>query len=226
MKAKFFLIGLLSVFIGCGSWQEGALDRAHKDKLIEVAKRVYDSGLTFGTGGDISVRVTGTNRFIIKGTGNCLGDLDLQKLATLTLEGELMEGSPQPSHEADIHQAIYQLRESVGAIMHIHSPYATAWATSGRLIPAVTQQSVTPLRGIAIVPYFPVGTQELIEAVLDAYQNHDTQVVMMQNHGVFVIGSDLYDILYKGEVVENTARIAYVCETLGTPVEFEFPELD
>lgn len=226
MRTRFFLAGLLSVFICCSSWQESALDRAHKDKLIEVAKRVYDSGLTFGTGGDISVRVEGMNRFIIKGTGNCLGDLDHQKLATLTLDGELMEGSPQPSHEADIHRDIYRLRESVGAIMHIHAPYATAWATAGRVIPAVTQQSVNLLRSVAIIPYYPVESQELIDAVLDTYQNHDTQVVMMQNHGVFVVGSDLYDLLYKGEVVENTARIAYFCETLGTPVEFDLPDLE
>ena len=46
----------------------------------------------------------------------------------------------------------------------------------------------------------------------------------MENHGTFIVGKDLYDMLYKAEVVENTARIAYFCNNLGTPRSFEFEE--
>ena len=104
--------------------------------------------------------------------------------------------------------------------MHMHSPYATAWATVGRKIPALTQQSVSTLKELAIVQYNKVGSPELVKAVLDAYRNIQTQVVMMENHGIFIVGTDLYDLLYKAELVENTARIAYLCQALGTPVPF------
>ena len=198
------------------------LDQIYKDKLIEVAARVYAREFTSGTGGDISVRVPGTERIIVKATGTCLGDLDYEKLSTMNLKGEVIGGNPAPSHEADIHAAIYSMRDTVGAIMHMHAPYSTAWASVGKKIPAVTQQSVKPLEALAIVPYYRVGSPELVQAVVEAYRNPGTTVVMMENHGVFVVGRDLYDLLYKAEVVENTARIAWLCNSLGEPKQFEF----
>ena len=198
------------------------LDRIYEDQLIEVAARVYAREFTSGTGGDISVRVPGTERIIVKATGTCLGDLDYEKLSTINLKGEVIGGNPAPSHEADIHAAIYSMRDTVGAVMHMHAPYSTAWATVGKKIPAVTQQSVKPLNSVAIVPYFRVGAPELVQAVVEAYRNPETTVVMMENHGTFVVGRDLYDLLYRAEVVENTARIAWFCKALGEPEQFEF----
>ena len=46
----------------------------------------------------------------------------------------------------------------------------------------------------------------------------------MENHGVFVVGENLYDLLYKAEVVENTARIATLCRDIGSPVEFRYED--
>jgi len=223
-RRAFYLVSF--ILLGCAGrpvqTEEAVPDKAFKDLLIEVAGRVYARELTSGTGGDISVRVPGTERVVIKATGTCLGDLDYAKISTIDLEGKVIEGNPGPSKEAGIHALVYSQRKDVGAIMHMHSPYATAWATVGELIPAATQQSVKPLKGMAIVPYYRVGSKELDEALADAYSNPETQVVMMENHGVFVAGKDLYDLLYKGEVVENTARIAWLCKALGEPVEFEF----
>jgi L-ribulose-5-phosphate 4-epimerase len=226
----FAILSVLPLFLACSCPQietlkkskQEILDQIYKDRLIEVAARVYARELTSGTGGDISVRVPGTERIIVKATGTCLGDLDYEKLSTINLEGEVIGGNPAPSHEADIHAAIYSMRDTVGAIMHMHAPYSTAWATAGKIIPAVTQQSVKPLEAVAIVPYYRVGSPELVQAVVEAYRNPGTSVVMMENHGAFVVGSDLYDLLYKAEVVENTARIAWLCNSLGEPKEFEF----
>ncbi len=226
----YLFLSVLPLLLACNCPQvetlkkskQEILDQIYKDRLIEVAERVYARQLTSGTGGDISVRVPGTERIIVKATGTCLGDLDYSKLSTINLEGDVLEGNPAPSHEADIHAAIYSMRDTVGAVMHMHAPYSTAWATVGKIIPAVTQQSVKPLKAVAIVPYYRVGSPELIEAVVEAYRNPETSVVMMENHGAFVVGSDLYDLLYKAEVVENTARIAWLCKALGEPKGFEF----
>lgn len=228
MKLSISAFIAIIICLGCSNPQISKLvdvqDKEYKDQLINVAKRIYARELTSGTGGDISVRVPGTDRFIIKATGNCLGDLNYDRLCTVKLNGEVREGDPQPSHETEIHLAIYKLRDNVGAIMHMHSPYATSWATVGKTIPPVTQQSVKILKGVSIVPYYPVGSKQLVEEVVKCYENPETQVVMMENHGTFLVGSDLYDLLYKAEVVENTARIAYMCEALGTPRSFTFQE--
>ena len=47
---------------------------------------------------------------------------------------------------------------------------------------------------------------------------------MMENHGVFVIGKNLHDLLYKAEVVENAARISILTNSIGNPVEFIYEE--
>ena len=69
-----------------------------------------------------------------------------------------------------------------------------------------------------MVPYYKVGTKELNNSVTDAYKNADTFVVYMQNHGTFVVGKDLDDLYFKGDVVENTAHIACLSEMIGTPI--------
>jgi len=200
-------------------------DKEYKDRLIEVAKRCYERELTSGTGGDISVRIPGTDRFIIKATQNCFYDLDDNKLTIVNLEGKIIDG-PEPSHETPIHADIYKMRPEVGAIMHMHSPYATAWGCIGKTIPPVTQQSVNLLKNTGIVSYAPVGSEKLLESIVSYYKNPEITVVMMENHGTFVVAPDLYELLYRGEVVENTARIAYFAKNMGEVKSFEFRSIE
>ena len=216
-KLVFLLI--FALFFCQSKNESQSLDKLYQDKLIQIGKRCYDRGLFWGTGGDISVRVPGTDRFIIKGTMSCVGDLDYGNLSTVNFDGVHLNGQI-PSHETPIHCRIYQLRENVGAILHMHAPYSTAWATVGLKVPALTQQSVTLLKASGIVPYFPVGSTELVEAIMDCYEDLDTKIVFMENHGVFVVGKDLRDLLYNAETLENTARIAYFCKALGEPRTF------
>ena len=97
MPIRTFCIVALFSF-GCSGQpvkkQENIPDKAFKDVLIEVAKRVHARELTSGTGGDISIRIPGTDRVVIKATGTCLGDLDYGKLSTIDLTGEAFEGAP------------------------------------------------------------------------------------------------------------------------------------
>jgi L-ribulose-5-phosphate 4-epimerase len=220
LKHSKYVVLLCSVLIFCqANNEQHDGDQAYQDLLIQTGKRCYDRGLFWGTGGDISVRVPDTDRFIIKGSMTCVGDLDYNKLSTVNLDGKHLKG-PAPSHETPIHAEIYKLRKNVGAILHMHAPFSSAWATAGLKIPAITQQSVTLLKSSGIVPYYPVGSRELVEAIMDCYENPETKIVLMENHGVFVVGKDLSDLLHNAETLENTARIAYYCKALGTPEPF------
>lgn len=220
MKHWFLLFVIL--LLGCQSSKHQSKDSSTQDDLINIAERFYQRGLVSGTGGDISVRLPGSEKFLIKATGNCLGDLDDDKLVIMALDGEILEEGKKPSHEAEIHRIIYTIHDEVTAIMHMHSPYATAWASVGKMVPSITQQSVKLLKDAAMVSYYPVGSPELVKLITDAFQNPQTQVVFLQNHGTFIVGKNLHDLLYNAEVVENTAKIAYFAYRLGTPVKFDF----
>ena len=76
-----------------------------------------------------------------------------------------------------------------------------------------------------LIPYFPVRSKELLDAVVNCYKNPSVRIVMMQNHGFFIIGKDLCDLFYSAEMVENTAKIAWLCKSLGKPLEFSYQEL-
>lgn len=219
---KMTVIGMMiTLLAGCSQLSNPAnTQESAKKQLIVVGRRCYERGLFWGTGGDISVRVPGSKQFIIKASMTCLGDMDESKMTTVNPDGLALHG-PKPSHETLIHAQIYGMRPEVGAILHMHSPHATAWASVGKKIPAITQQSVTLLKDMGLVPYHPVGSKELVEAVVACYKNPNTQVVLMENHGVFVLGKDLYSLLYNAEQVENTARIAYLARDLGEPKKFD-----
>jgi L-fuculose-phosphate aldolase len=219
---KISILLTLFLIVACTIPEEKSAKLEYKNALIQTAKRIFERKLTFGSGGDISVRIPGTDSLIIKATGNSLGDLDHNKLVVMNINGQKKEGSPAPSHEAFIHCQIYQLRKEIGAIMHMHSPYATAWATTGNMIPPVTQQSAKLLRNATIVPYYKVGSTELNEGVINAYKNPGTNVVYMENHGTFLVGTDLEDLFYKADVIENTAKIAFISNSIGQPILPEF----
>lgn len=222
---NIYSIILFFFFNASCSFDAKNTDTKYKDQLISVAKKVYDRELTFGTGGDISLRIPGKKYFIIKKTGTSFRDLNYEKLSTVSLsDGKLLFNSPVPSHETDIHLAIYNMKPGVNAIMHVHAPFTTAWASCGKLIPAITQQSYKVLKGQEIIPYYAPGSDSLPTQIMSCYDNSGTSVVLMQNHGFFIIGKDMEDILYKAEVIENAARIAYLSEQIGEPAEFNYVE--
>ena len=89
------------------------------------------------------------------------------------------------------------------------------WTRREEIFPS----SVNILKNQKLTPYAAPGSKKLLDTIVKAYEP-GTTVVLMENHGFFVIGNDLNDMLYKGEVVENTARVAYLTKALGTPVSF------
>lgn len=230
MRVILFVALLLAIF-GCqqktSNNTAGNISTDHamlKDELIDIAKRIYDEGLIRGTGGDISLRIDSSDQFIIKATGISFGDLNYETLSTLNTDYQLVSGNPKPSSESDIHAALYKVEPGINAIMHLHSPYVTAWATTGQVVPSVTQQSVNVLKDACLIPYFPVGSDELRDIIVSCYKNPEVKVVMMENHGFFIIGKNLKEIFYNAELVENTAKIAWLCKSLGKPVGFDYKE--
>ncbi len=224
MKKIAIAFAAVLVWTACGVKNESAgtavREKPYMDTLITVARRAYDRGLTDGAGGDISVRVPGTDRFIIKATKQSYGDLNEGRLSVVDLDMHVVGGNPKPSDETEIHAAVYKHRRDIGAILHMHAPYATAWGVCGKPIPAMTQQSVSLLKGMVLIPYHPVGSKQLVASVASAYENPDTKVVMMENHGTFIVARDLWELLYRSETVEATAQTAFLARAIGNPKSF------
>lgn len=178
-------------------------------EYVLVAQRAWARGLVAGTGGNMSVRVPGQGRVLIKPSGvsnvECRDDTLLQ----VALDGTVLVGSEAPTRDLNFHLAIYQARPDVGGIVHAHVPWATSLTFLGnRELPLLTPHAHHKLGRVPIVGYFDSGTNELRDLVADAFANATTRAVLLERHGMIAVGPTLTAAEEIAELVEETAQIA------------------
>src|SRR5262252_4007036 len=181
-------------------------------QVISACRELTRRGLTHGTSGNVSVRC-GEQRFFVSPSGMDYEALQTQDVPLMDLDGRWF-GRRRPSSEWRFHRDIFQAREEVGAIVHTHSPQATALACTGRGIPAFHYMvAVAGGCDIRCAPYHTFGTQELSDAALAALR--DRKACLLANHGVIATGADLASAMRLAGEVENLALQYSVALTLG-----------
>jgi L-fuculose-phosphate aldolase len=190
-------------------------------ELEMISKRAYGRGLTSGTGGNISCRVDGADQAVIKGSGVSFVDTNRDNIILVDLQGKVLQGSLQPSKEVKFHCGIYRIRPEIRAVVHTHSPAATAFSVVGKEIPMVTATAAKGLGRVPCLGYAPPGSDQLAELVVNCFRDSHLKAALLQNHGVITVGKNLREALYLAEVVEDTAKISIYATFLGTPLTFE-----
>jgi L-fuculose-phosphate aldolase len=169
-------------------------------------------GLTHGTSGNVSVRCD-ERRFFVSPSGMDYEVLQADDVPLMDLDGRWY-GKRRPSSEWRFHRDIFKSRQDVGAIVHTHSPHATALACTGRGIPAFHYMvAVAGGRDIRCAPYHAFGTQELSDAALTALK--DRKACLLANHGVIATGADLATAMSLAGEVENLALQYNAALSLG-----------
>jgi L-fuculose-phosphate aldolase len=179
-----------------------------RNKLVEIAHKCYARGLVPATSGNISARIPGTDRILVKNTGVSLGDVTDDDFVLVNLEGEVLEGG-KPSKEWRFHLALLRDRPNTGGVVHLHSPFATAFAVSGTPLPLGTIAGEVGLKKVPVVPYFRPGSEDLAKSVVDVF-NRDPVIVaaLMADHGTVTVGKTLDEAYYTADLLEDTARVA------------------
>ena len=193
-----------------------------RDEIIATVCQFNRSGLSFGRSGNVSTRTT--QGFLITPSGVVYDDLNAEDLNEMDMAGNIISGSLNPSSEWHMHKAIYQSREDVNAIVHVHSPYATGIACTRNPIPAF-HYMITILGGDSIpcAEYATFGTEELAQNVLLALE--DRMACLLANHGQIALGEDLATAFrYAGEV-ENLAQQYCISLQTGGPVLLDDDEM-
>ena len=180
--------------------------------VIAACRELTRRGLTHGTEGNVSVRCD-VRRFFVSPSGMDYEVLQADDVPLMDLDGRWF-GRRRPSSEWRFHRDILTSRHEVGAIVHTHSPQATALACTGRGIPAFHYMvAVAGGRDIRCAPYYAFGTQELSEAALAALK--DRKACLLANHGVIATGKDLSAALSLAGEVENLALQYCAALSLG-----------
>lgn len=179
-----------------------------RDQIVRVGRSIFDRGLTFGSTGNISVRL-GDGRMLMTPTNASLGDLDADRLSLLAADGHPLSGD-RPTKEAFLHRCMYCERAGDHAVVHLHSTHAVAVSILGDVDPAdvlppLTAYYVMRVGRLPLIPYHPPGDEALAVAVQAKAAEH--HAVLLANHGPVVSGKSLLDAQYVTEELEETARL-------------------
>ena len=94
-----------------------------REEITRLAKSIFDRGLTFGSSGNISLRLD--DGWLMTPTGSTMGDLDPSKISKLDENGQYISGD-KPTKENFLHMAMYEARTQTGAVVHLHSTHSVA----------------------------------------------------------------------------------------------------
>jgi L-fuculose-phosphate aldolase len=183
-----------------------------RDQVAAAGRRLAADGLVLGTAGNVSARA---GEFVaVTPTGAMLERVTAEEVAIVDLDGMLVEGDLAPSSELELHLGIYR-RYGAGAVVHAHSPIATAVASVVDELPLIHYQLLALGGPVRVVPYTTFGTAELAQVTLDALQ--DRSAALMANHGMIAFGPDLSAAMESTRLLEWSAELYWRAATIGRP---------
>ena len=181
--------------------------------MLAAALQLDAVGLNRGSTGNLSVRVG--DQWLVTPSGIAAQDLGPQSMVQMDFIGE-PSGPGKPSSEWRFHRDILASRTDVGAIVHTHSRFATAFACLHREIPAFHYMiAIAGGDSIRCAPYALFGTQELSNHALKALQ--DRKACLLGNHGLIALGADLKKAVAVAIEVESLCEQYWTALQLGEP---------
>ena len=182
-------------------------ENKQRDRIAYLAKSLFDRQMTFGSSGNISLRLD--DGWLMTPTGSSMGEIDPAKISKLDSAGEWV-GGDKPTKESFLHMMMYQQRPAAGAIVHLHSTHSVAVScledvNQINVLPPLTAYYVMRIGQLPLIPYFAPGDINLANAVKEMASKH--HAVLLANHGPVVAGASLEDAVYATEELEETAKL-------------------
>ena len=195
-------------------------DAALRQALVSTAQMLEARGLNRGSTGNLSVRSTEVPAaFWVTPTG--MGhEMQADELVLMAVdaspEGTVLQGSWAPSSEWPFHRAIHASRPDLQAVVHLHSPHATALACLRRPLPAFHYMvAVASGDTVPCTPYHLFGTEALSQAVSAAFSQRNA--CLMANHGLVSGGSSLAHAAKVAVEIEALCGIYLQALAVGEP---------
>lgn len=183
-----------------------------KKEICEIGRRMYNRGYVAGNDGNISIRVD--DGIWATPTSVSKGFMEPEMLVKLDLNGNILEGNLKPSSEIKMHLEVYRERQDINAVVHTHSPFATAFACSNvKPDTKLLAEAVLFLGDIPLVEYGTPSTEE-IPNKLKKYLTLGN-AFLLQNHGALTLGKDLLRAYYNTENLEHFCHINAILMQIG-----------
>jgi L-fuculose-phosphate aldolase len=186
---------------------------AIKRAIIVKCRLLEKLGCFVGTWGNVSVRVE--EGFIITPSRISYDVMEPGDFVTVNLNGTVLSGHRLPSSETEIHRAIYRKKQDVGAVIHSHSPYASAVSCLHWSIPPFVEDLAQVVGGrVNCTRYVPAGRHVKIAKAVAAGIGK-ANAVLLANHGVIACGRNLDEAFVTSQILEKAALMLL----LGSPLK-------
>lgn len=184
------------------------------EQINVIIGRIYKSGMTTTSGGNISIRDTNGDIWITP-SGVDKGNLTTRDIMCVKKDGTVV-GLHKPSSEYPFHKAIFESRPDISAIIHAHPPALVAFSIA-RVVPdtKVVPQAHNICGDIGFAPYGTPGSEDLGRKIAGEFINKPYKAVIMENHGVVLGGSDMMDAYQRFETLEFCCRTIVNAGKLG-----------
>lgn len=188
-----------------------------KQQVLSTAKKAFNERLVAGTSGNFSIYLREEDLVVITPSSISYGEMELADISVIDLEGTIVAGPHNPSSEWPMHTEIYRQLPHCDALVHTHSPYATAFAVCHEEIPEILIEMKPFIGGdIKVAPFAPAGSLELGQVT--APYLVDRKACLLANHGTISGGSSIDDAYLSSIYLEDAAKIYQFAKNAGQPV--------
>lgn len=197
-----------------------------KEDVCRWARVSYSEHLFAGTSGNLSVYDHDKQLMVITPTSFPYELLTPDDMVVMHLDGTCVtDASLRPSSEWRMHAVIYRQMPEVNAVIHTHSPYATAFAVNHKPIPAALIEMVAFLGGdVPLAAFAMPGTENVGTEAVKIMT--DRTACLLANHGVLAIGNTLESAHTRAVYVEDAARICSIAAGNGSIFTIEDKYID
>jgi L-ribulose-5-phosphate 4-epimerase len=198
-----------------------------KQSAFEANMQLPRLGLVLFTFGNVSAVDRKEGVFAIKPSGIPYEQLTAEKMVVVDFDSFIVEGALRPSSDTKTHAVLYKHWENIGAVVHTHSTYATAWAQSQRDIPIFGTTHADHLT--VDIPCAPPMDDHMIEGdyeyqtgfqIINYFQEkglsyEEVEMMLVGNHAPFTWGKSPDKAVYNSAVLENIAHMALLTEQIN-----------
>ncbi len=190
-----------------------------RQDVLEAAHALRTYGLVWMAGGTICARDPESGLIAVTPSGMDYSDLSPEDMTVVDLDMKVVEGRYRPSVATNLWTAILRTRPELHAVVHSHSPYATAFSVIDQPVPIVTETQANWFgQPIQVARYDHLEDDHFISAPVDALG--DGYAVLLGQHGPITVGETLHHAMERAVTLEEAAKTCFIARGLGDPLVF------
>jgi L-ribulose-5-phosphate 4-epimerase len=188
--------------------------RAH---VLQTARLLPKYNLVWMAGGTVCARDPQTGYVVVTPSGMDYERLTPDDMIVTDKDMNLVEGKFRPSVALNLWIGFMHARTELNAVVHTHSPYATAFSVAYQPIPVITETMADWFgQPVQVTRYLSVEDPEFPTLPVEVMGNG--YAVLLGNHGPITVGKTLEHALERAVTLEEAARTYSIARTIGAPV--------